>query len=298
MSLQSIKSLLLDKELRGLWISLGAHGLVLLIIFAGIEFSSPDAHISPINAVQAVAIDNRSENRKKLEEQKQAQRKKDKAKKVAEEKRKQEKLKREKLKKEELKKEKLKQEKIKQEKQAVEAKKKLIAKQKLEAKKMAEAKKRAKAKKAAEQKAEAKRKADVARKQAEAEEFERQQQEEQRLLDAEKRQEKLRAEQAAKEAAARARQEDIDRAIYQQEIARYMTQHWIKPPNTKKGYVCEVLITQSRAGHVLNVKLVACMGDAAFRASVERAANKPDQLPLPRNPAVFERDVRISFEEK
>lgn len=269
-------------DLKGLWISLAIHLGLLVIALVGFEFASPKSHQEIIPVVQAVAIDNRTENRKRLQEQKDEQlRQQREADKRREE---QEKAEQARLD-EEKAKEKQKQEQIKKAAEAKALKEKQAAEKKrkeLEAKKLAEAKK-----KAAEQ-----------RRKEEAEQLKRQQEEELKQLAEEARQEKLRAEQAAKEAEARARQIDIDRAAYQREIARFMTQHWIKPPNTKSGDSCDVKIVQSRSGHVLDVTVVACIGNAAFRDSVERAANKPDRLPLPRNPEVFERNIRISFEEK
>lgn len=279
------------KEYKGLWISLAGHMLVLLLLVVGFEFA-PREIVPHVPIVQAVAIDNSAENQKLREQKKQVQQQQ-----REKERKRQEEIKRkaeaEKQRKEEARK------KAEAEKKRLQEQARLKAKREAEAKKKAEAERKRQAEETARKKAAAEAKQrEEQRKQQEAEQLRKAQQEEFRKLEELKRLEQLRAEQAERERQERLRQLDIDRAIYRQAISQHVMSQWNKPPSAQDNYTCDVVVTQNPAGYVLDVKVTACVGDAAFKQSVEQAVWKADPLPTPENPAVFDRVIRFNFEGK
>ncbi len=117
------------------------------------------------------------------------------------------------------------------------------------------------------------------RKRREAEEAERQ-----RRLQAE-----LDAEEARLEAM---RSGELARYIFaiQQKIQR----NWIQPPSAHPGIECVVNVRQLPGGEVVSVQFASCNGDDAVRRSIEAAIFKASPLPEPANPALFERNLRIT----
>jgi colicin import membrane protein len=71
---------------------------------------------------------------------------------------------------------------------------------------------------------------------------------------------------------------------------------WIKPPSAQAGIECIVRVTQVLDGEVTAVHVDSCTGgDAALRDSVESAVYRASPLPSPPNPALFERNLILTF---
>jgi colicin import membrane protein len=60
--------------------------------------------------------------------------------------------------------------------------------------------------------------------------------------------------------------------------------------------VCEVHVIQGPGGIVLKVTVGACPGSTVtYRNSIENAVLKADPLPAPRDPALFDRELKFLF---
>ena len=84
-------------------------------------------------------------------------------------------------------------------------------------------------------------------------------------------------------------------AQYQSMIAARLTRAWIRPPSAHPGISCEVHITQVPGGAVTSVQVGSCNGDAAVRQSIADAAYRASPLPAPPDPALFDRDLVVTF---
>jgi colicin import membrane protein len=126
--------------------------------------------------------------------------------------------------------------------------------------------------KAARDKAEAERQ--QAAKEASAREFDRQLEEEERLL-------------AAADSGAL--------ADYVAVIRQKVERNWVRPPGAQAGLECEVLVTQIPGGQVTAVQMGRCNADDAVRRSIEVAVLKASPLPPPDDPTLFERNLRFTF---
>jgi colicin import membrane protein len=84
-------------------------------------------------------------------------------------------------------------------------------------------------------------------------------------------------------------------AQYQALIAARIERVWIKPPTAHAGIRCAVQITQVPGGEITGVHVGDCNGDDAVRQSIEAAAYRASPLPPPSDPALFDRDVVVTF---
>ncbi|HXY97966.1 MAG TPA: cell envelope integrity protein TolA [Steroidobacteraceae bacterium] len=126
---------------------------------------------------------------------------------------------------------------------------------------------------------------------------------------------------AAKAAAERAQQEEQDRrereadlkrslaaeehadlarngaalATWQSMIQAKITHAWLRPPTAKAGINCILNVTQVPGGEVTQVSIGACNGDQAVRDSIEAAVYRASPLPPPPDPALFQRNLEITF---
>src|ERR1700691_825967 len=158
----------------------------------------------------------------------------------------------------------------------------------------------AKAKAEAEAEAKAKAEADAAAK-AKAEVDRKAQQLAQQLAQ----QRKAEQERAQREADLRAQlqaEEHLDQARsngalaqYQAMISARIERAWIRPPSAHAGISCQVHITQVPGGGVTAVQVGSCNGDEAVRQSIAHAAYRASPLPAPSDPALFDRDVVVTF---
>jgi colicin import membrane protein len=159
--------------------------------------------------------------------------------------------------------------------------------------------------KAAAEQAERERREKAAREQAARELAEKQRQERERLA-------RERAERERAEAALRQREAELSAQLAEEErqarlrdsglMARYVAQianrieqRWIRPATAISGIDCVVHVTQVPGGTVTGVKLGRCNGDEAVRQSIEAAVRRASPLPEPPDPALFERELVVTF---
>lgn len=164
---------------------------------------------------------------------------------------------------------------------------KLAAEKKLREKKARE-KKEAERKKQEKLEAERKRKVEEERQRRAEEkaEFER------ALLEEERREEE------ARKQLERAARLQTQREQYTIQITQKVENSWLRPATTVKGQSCDVIVTQTMMGDVIDVRLTSCTGDNAFQRSVERAVRKASPLPKPPNPDVFDREIHFTFKPR
>ena len=139
--------------------------------------------------------------------------------------------------------------------------------------------------------AEEKRLADAQAKQKRLEEQKRQQ------AEAAARQREIAAQEAALE---RERQKRLSglRGQYIANIQNKVERNWIKPASARAGLSCQVDVKQIPGGEVINVTVTRCTGDEFFRRSVEAAVYKASPLPVPSDPALFDREIVFTFAPK
>ena len=82
---------------------------------------------------------------------------------------------------------------------------------------------------------------------------------------------------------------------YIAQIANRIERAWIRPGSAKAGLECEVQVTQIPNGTVTDVKIGRCNGDDSVRQSLEAAVYRASPLPLPSDPALFERSLVVTF---
>lgn len=86
---------------------------------------------------------------------------------------------------------------------------------------------------------------------------------------------------------------DKDRWAYA--IQQQITRNFIRPASAPENLECIVDVRQLPGGQVVNVDIGRCNGDESVRRSIEAAVFKASPLPAPDNPAIFQRDLRITF---
>jgi colicin import membrane protein len=80
------------------------------------------------------------------------------------------------------------------------------------------------------------------------------------------------------------------------QIVARIERAWTKPASARPGISCIVSVTQVRGGEVTAVRVISCsIEDAALRDSVETAVYKASPLPEPPDPALFERNLELTF---
>jgi colicin import membrane protein len=188
--------------------------------------------------------------------------------------------------------EKQEQEKQEQERQALELKQREEA-ERLEAEKQAAAKaaaEKAAAEKAAAEKAAAEKKA-LEKKRADEAAARKAAEEKARLA----REAELRRSLEAEERSNAMRNSAQATSWYNQIVAR-ITRAWIRPPSARAGIECKVAVTQVPGGEVTAVRVLSCsIPDPALRESVEAAVYRASPLPPPPDPALFERNLELTF---
>ena len=81
-------------------------------------------------------------------------------------------------------------------------------------------------------------------------------------------------------------------------IAQRVENNWLRPATTSEEQSCEVIVTQTMMGDVIDVQLQSCTSDKAFQRSVERAVRKASPLPLPPDPELFDREIYFKFKPR
>ena len=84
-------------------------------------------------------------------------------------------------------------------------------------------------------------------------------------------------------------------AQYISQITAKIEGAWNPPPSATAGLQCEVRVTQVQGGVVTAVKVERCNGDAAVKQSIEDAVYRASPLPQPPDPALFERNLVVTF---
>lgn len=93
--------------------------------------------------------------------------------------------------------------------------------------------------------------------------------------------------------AAAARKSEIDKykTAIQDKIKRFI----VLPPNLQGNPEAEFDVIQLPGGEVLGAKMRRSSGNAAYDSAVERAILKAQPLPLPPDPALFVRELNLTF---
>jgi colicin import membrane protein len=87
--------------------------------------------------------------------------------------------------------------------------------------------------------------------------------------------------------------DDTARWVYaiQQKIGRYT----ILPASKPEDLECVVDVRQLPGGRVVDVQIGRCNGDESVRRAIEAGVYKASPIPAPDNPAIFDRNLRITF---
>ncbi|GAC1661689.1 MAG: hypothetical protein PVS2B3_15140 [Steroidobacteraceae bacterium] len=84
-------------------------------------------------------------------------------------------------------------------------------------------------------------------------------------------------------------------ASWRSQITAKITRAWLRPPTARAGLECNLYVTQVPGGEVTQVRVGQCNGDQAVRESIEAAVYRASPLPPPPDPALFDRDLKITF---
>jgi colicin import membrane protein len=108
------------------------------------------------------------------------------------------------------------------------------------------------------------------------------------------RQAELRRALEAEERGDAVRNSDLANRWHQMVIA-HIRSKWKRPPSAVGDVECIVSVTQVPGGSVTSVHVDNCNGNEAMQASVENAVNDASPLPPPPDPALFERNLVLTF---
>ena len=84
-------------------------------------------------------------------------------------------------------------------------------------------------------------------------------------------------------------------ARYLYAIRQNIQRNWVRPASARPGLECVVNVRQLPGGEVVGASIGQCNGDEAVQRSIEAAVFKASPLPEPENPALFDRNLRITF---
>jgi colicin import membrane protein len=82
---------------------------------------------------------------------------------------------------------------------------------------------------------------------------------------------------------------------YIRQITARIEGAWKRPPGATAGTQCEVRVTQVPGGVVTGVQVVRCNRDETVSQSIEDAVYRASPLPQPSDPALFDRNLTITF---
>ncbi|MCK4705286.1 MAG: TonB C-terminal domain-containing protein [Gammaproteobacteria bacterium] len=88
------------------------------------------------------------------------------------------------------------------------------------------------------------------------------------------------------------------RSQYVRLIEQKVERNWLRPVTSTSSMSCEVIVTQTSLGDVMDVSLKKCANDLAFQRSIERAVRKASPLPPPPSPEVFDREIHFTFKPR
>ena len=89
---------------------------------------------------------------------------------------------------------------------------------------------------------------------------------------------------------------DAGRMEYIAQIKAKIERNWLRPPGAALGLKCVVRVSQIPGGEVVQVETETSSGNVAFDRSVEDAVLRSSPLPTPKDPSLFDRSIRITFE--
>jgi colicin import membrane protein len=101
--------------------------------------------------------------------------------------------------------------------------------------------------------------------------------------------------QMAEEERLSALQSGPQQASYIAAIQNRITRAWLRPASARPGIVCTIQVTQIPGGEVTSAHVTDCNGDEAVRQSVENAVYRASPLPMPPDPALFQRNLTLVF---
>ena len=150
--------------------------------------------------------------------------------------------------------------------------------------------------------AEKKRIAEEKRQQQELEAKRQREEESRRKAEAAELQRKLADEERMEAEARQAKEKNVKlqslRSQYVRLIEQKVERNWLRPVTSTSSMSCEVIVTQTSLGDVVNVSLKKCANDLAFQRSIERAVRKASPLPPPPSPEVFDREIHFTFKPR
>ena len=89
---------------------------------------------------------------------------------------------------------------------------------------------------------------------------------------------------------------EAGRIEYIEQIKDSIERNWLRPPGIASDLKCVVRVLQLPGGHVIQVDIQIRSGNVAFDRSVEEAVLRSSPLPVPKDPALFDRTLVITFE--
>ena len=89
---------------------------------------------------------------------------------------------------------------------------------------------------------------------------------------------------------------DTGRIEYIEQIKDKIERNWLRPPGSASGLRCVVRVSQIPGGEIVQAVIQTSSGNIAFDRSVEEAVLRSSPLPVPKRPALFDRNIVITFE--
>jgi len=84
-------------------------------------------------------------------------------------------------------------------------------------------------------------------------------------------------------------------AGYVEKIRQRIKENLILPPGLRGNPVAVFVVTQLPDGDILEARLAKPSGNRAYDEAIERAIQKSSPLPRPNDPALFQRELRLTF---
>jgi colicin import membrane protein len=107
--------------------------------------------------------------------------------------------------------------------------------------------------------------------------------------------EKIRIENPLKKDMKSSNRLNSQRKAYIMSIRSKIERNWLKPAGSEQMPDCEVKLQQAPDGLIFGVSFGECGGTAIYRESIENAIRRSDPLPLPPDPALFQREITLIF---
>jgi colicin import membrane protein len=87
----------------------------------------------------------------------------------------------------------------------------------------------------------------------------------------------------------------VEARQYSDLIRARIERAWLQFASARSGLVCEIRVTQIPGGTVTDVQIGRCNGDDSVRQSLRDAVYRASPLPQPSDPALFERELNMTF---